>query len=86
MHKICVYCLLKARPGVLKVSLCIYLVFGFFRCYLAFFFDLAVFAYDYLVTLSSLHKRGRSRLSRFSTYSRAVQIWSDFFTSLFFNA
>jgi len=65
MHKICVYCLLKARPGVLKVSLRIYLVFGFFRCYLAFLrVDLAVFAYDYLATLPSLHTRGRSRASR----------------------
>jgi len=37
MYKICIYCLLKARLGVLKVSLCIYLVFGFFGCYLALF-------------------------------------------------
>ena len=38
----CVYCLLKMRLGVLKVSLCIYLVFGFLRSYLAFLWvDLA---------------------------------------------
>ena len=35
--KICAYCLSKAQLGVLKVSLCIYHVFGFFRCDLAFF-------------------------------------------------
>ena len=37
MYKICTYCLSKAHLGVLNVSLCIYRVFGFFRCYLAFF-------------------------------------------------
>jgi len=36
-YKICKYRLSKAHLCVLKVSLCIYRVFGFFRCYLAFF-------------------------------------------------
>jgi len=31
---ICLYCLFNASLGVLKVSLCIYYVFGFFWCYL----------------------------------------------------
>jgi len=52
MYKICKYCLSKARLGVVKVSLCIYRVFGFFRCYLFILrVDLAFFAYDYLATL-----------------------------------
>jgi len=61
MYKICTYCLSKAHLGVLKVSLCIYRVFGFFRGYLAFLrVDLAFFAYDYLATLySGNHKRNR---------------------------
>jgi len=46
MYKICIYCLLKARLDVFKVSLWINLVFGFFRV------DLAFFAYDYLATLN----------------------------------
>jgi len=59
MYKICKYCLSKARLGVIKVSLCIYHLFGFFGGYLAFFgaiwlflrVDLTFFAYDYLATL-----------------------------------
>jgi len=52
MYKICKYYLSKARLGALKVVLCIYRVFGFFRCCLHFLrVDLAFFAYDYLVTL-----------------------------------
>jgi len=46
MHKISIYSLLKERLGILKVLLCIYLVFGFFKRV-----DLASFAYDYLATL-----------------------------------
>jgi len=46
-----IYCLLKARLGVSKVS-CIYLVFGFFVAIWLFSrVDLAYFAYDYLATL-----------------------------------
>jgi len=37
MYKIYKYCLSKARLGVLQVSLCVYRIFGSFRCYLAFF-------------------------------------------------
>jgi len=37
MYKIFKYCLSKARLRVLKVLLCVYRVFGFFRCCLAFF-------------------------------------------------
>jgi len=37
MYKIFIYCLSKARLGVLKVSSCIYLVFGLFCYYLALF-------------------------------------------------
>ena len=52
MYKILTYCFSKARLGVLRVSLCIYLVFAFFRCHLTFLrVDLAFFAYDYLATL-----------------------------------
>jgi len=52
MFKIYVYCLPKVHLGVLKVSLCIYLVFGFRGFYLTFLRnDLAFFAYDYLATL-----------------------------------
>ena len=52
MYKIFKYCLSKARLRVLKVLLCVYRVFGFFRCCLAFLrVDLAFSAYDYLVTL-----------------------------------
>ena len=60
MHEICMYCLLKVRLGILKVSLCVYHVLGFFG-FVWFDFlrvDLAFFAYDYLATL--IH----SRLSR----------------------
>jgi len=53
MYKICAYCPFKSAFGCFKkVSLRIYRVFGFFRCYLAFLkVDLAFFAYDYLATL-----------------------------------
>jgi len=37
MYKIDTYCLSKVHLGVLNVSVCIYRVFGFFRCDLAFF-------------------------------------------------
>jgi len=37
MYKLCTYCISKAHLGVVKVSLCIYIVFDFFRCYLDFF-------------------------------------------------
>jgi len=62
MHKMCTYCLSKAHLGVLKVSLCVYRVFGFFRCYLTFSrLDLAFFAYDYMATLTeSLHSQSLS--------------------------
>jgi len=53
MHKICTYCLLKERLGVLKRVVVLFIL------YLAFFgaiwlfsrVDLAFFAYDYLATL-----------------------------------
>jgi len=52
IYKIYTYCLLKGRLGVSKVSLCIYLVFGFFGVIWLFYrVDLAFFAYDYLATL-----------------------------------
>jgi len=55
MYKICEYCLLKARSGVLKASLCIYLLFGFFGAIWLFLrVDLAFFAYEYLATLMLL--------------------------------
>ena len=76
--KICVYCLSKARLGVLKVPLCIYLAFGFFRCYLAFLrVDLAFFAYDYLATLLQGNAMQLSKLllagSQFSSIRISIQ-------------
>jgi len=66
----CVYCLLKMRLGVLKVSLCIYLVFGFLRSYLAFLWvDLAFFAYGYLAILVATSALG-------SYYERVKYSWS----------
>jgi len=47
-----IYCLLKARLGVSKVSLCIYLVFAFIGAIWLFSrVVLAFFAYNYLLTL-----------------------------------
>jgi len=51
-NKICNYRLSKARLCVLKVSLCICRVFGFFRCICLFLrVDLVFFGYAYLATL-----------------------------------
>jgi len=52
MYKIYIYCLLKERLGILKVSLCVYLGFGF--CGAIWLFqrvDLAFFSDDCLTTL-----------------------------------
>jgi len=63
-------CLLKAYLGLLKVSLWIYLVFGFFWCYLAFSrVDLALFADDHLATLIVTCACARSELAKSRTAS-----------------
>ena len=51
MYKICICCLLKARLGVFKMSLCISRICFFGAIWGFLKVDPALFAYDYLATL-----------------------------------